>query len=189
MGIFGDFLEENYHTLKVVSSVPDDEKEQIRKSTKTWNNRRKHTVFADRAKLQSGQILWIDFGRAFEPEMAYTHPSLLLSYENKMCKVLPITSNTKRFKNAYHPEDNPTGDKLQYFVKAGECSLPKDSVILIEQLRTLSESRIIRIDDVNPIAQDIYGEITQILFEHLFPQFALQKGTVQMQASSTSSPT
>lgn len=169
---FKDYLNENYKTIKVIENEDDKHKEMYTKSVLTWNKRRTGVSFAQNNILKYNQIVFVDFGFAFVPEMAFGHPAILLRYDNRLCKVLPITSTSNKVRDAYHPSINPHGKKAYYLIPKGTCNLQKDSCALVKQLRTISESRILRVIDVNGLPKDMYSSIRQLALEDVFPDIA-----------------
>ncbi len=179
MSHFKDFLQNNYAAQKLVETENPKNQEFICNSTKSWTNRHTGTNFAERNKLNSNQILFADFGFCYTPELAYAHPGLLLKYDNRLCKILPITSNARIVGSAYHPVINPAGNKSYYLIPLGTCNLTRDSAIHVTQLRTISESRIISIIDEKGLSLSEYENIKLATFKDCFNDFYHKIGILE----------
>lgn len=177
MDWFVKSLEETYKLDKQVESSTEKDKRFMCQSLQSWNARHNGVPFLDRGQLKYNQILFIDFGFSYSPELAFSHPCLLLSYNNRLCSVLPITSSNRIVTNAYHPSINPAGNKAHYLLPVGTSLLSKPSAVYVKQFRTISESRIIKFIDKNGLPMDLYKDIRNSAFTNSFPdkQYALEK--------------
>jgi mRNA interferase MazF len=82
-----------------------------------------------------GELYWVRFDPAIGSEAAQTRPALVVSSNannNAMptLSVVPLTSSVKRL----YP--------FEVFLDASESSLPKDSKIQTQQIRTVSHERL-----------------------------------------------
>lgn len=168
MDNFEKYITENAKLLDNVYLSSDDEKDFISNSTRTWVNRRGGCPFSNSTSLSHNQILFVDFGMAFTPELGYAHPALLLRKIGRFCLVLPITSNSRTFRNAYHPTNNPGGDKNYYQVSSGTASLTCDCSVIVNQPKIISEARIIKFISLTGLTNDNYDEINNRCFELYF---------------------
>lgn len=94
---------------------------------------------------KKGEIYQFEFGRNYEPEMSYEHRGLVLGVRKKLLYVLPIYSYIeKKHTDVYHPDDFPDSKSDLYLLKAAEYDfLDHDSVLKINDLRTVSQKRIL----------------------------------------------
>ena len=166
---FVDYLKCCFDAEKLVEIFNVKDQKFACDAQKTWNNRHVGSLFINRAQLRYNQILFVEFGFGYSPELSYSHPCLLLSYDNKLCKVVPITSSNKIVNVAFHPVLNPSGNKAFFLLPTGTCGLSKPSALYIRQVRTISESRIIKIIDANGLPKDLYTEIRNLVFADIFP--------------------
>ena len=151
--------------LKEIYDSPN-EAEDIAKAIKAWSTRRKRTSCSITPK--KGEIIYVEFGLNYSGEMAYEHPAYVIKAKNSLCVVHPCTSNSSKVLTAYHPTDNPSGNKRMYKLKAGEGGLLKDTAILLNEIQTISYGRIIRTFSPTSLSNIIQDEIDKIDFAYYF---------------------
>lgn len=114
---------------------------QIVNSITRWtNSHKKHKLYTYKTK----DVYKIEFGLAYEPEMAFEHRGIVLGKKNNLYYVVPITTyNIKTYPNVYHPIDFPSGDIRFYLLKRDEYSdfLTHDSVVKCNDIKTVSYKR------------------------------------------------
>lgn len=176
---FQDYLKTCFDGEKLVESFDSKEQDFAYNAQRTWNSRHTGISFSSRNNLKYNQILFVEFGFGYSPELSYSHPCLLLSYNNKLCKVIPITSSNRVVSTAYHPASNPSGNKAYYLLPQGICELSKASALYVKQIRTISESRIIKIIDSNGLPASVYSEIRQFVFEDVFEDISYKYNKLQ----------
>ena len=169
---FINYLKSCFDTEKLVEGFNAKDQAFVANAQKTWNLRQHGMVFSNRALLKYNQILFVEFGFGYSPELSYSHPCLLLSYDNRICKVVPITSSSKVVSSAYHPTINPNGNKSYYLLPNGICALSKPSALHIRQIRSISESRIIKMIDPNGLPLETYKDIRAQVFKDVFADYS-----------------
>ena len=93
-------------------------------------------------KIEVGDICMIDWNINYNPELSYVHPCVIIEDINNMILVAPVSGQQEKIDIAYHPEDNPDGDKNYRKVKVCDGFL-KESVLFISEMKVISKSRII----------------------------------------------
>ena len=84
------------------------------------------------SRYRKWDVCWIQWGNNLKPEMSYKHMGIVFKVNNKMAYALPITSISQnpRLQDAYHPVDNPYGNKIFYRMNAADfIFLAHDSAI------------------------------------------------------------
>ena len=176
---FNDFLFYSYEGATIAKQETQKNQNFMAKSLERWTKRRNWYKFQNQNALRHNQIIFVEFGYSYSPELAYQHPALVLAKNNLFCKVLPITSNEDKFRLAYHPIENPNGQKTYYRLPKGLCNLEKDSVILINQIKTISCGRIISIIDTAGLPNDIYKEVRFLSLEDAFPGIGFKMASLE----------
>ena len=171
MNSFDGLLKEEYIFSKYAESRDPKEQNFFFYSEKTWNQRKSGLQFSEQSDLKSNQIIFVELGKSYSPELAYAHPCLLLNYNDRLCKILPITSSNSITSRAYHPVINPSGTKTYFLIPANTCALTKDSAVYVRQYKTISESRIIKYIDKNGLPIDMYKAIRDLAFKDCFDDF------------------
>lgn len=156
--------------------IKDDEIKKYSESDIYWANNKSKSIKSKNLKLKKGEVLQIEFGKNFEPELAYEHRGLILGINQKLIYVLPIcsyNSNNPQHVNAYHPIDNNNDiNNNFYLLKASEYNFIKhDSVLKLNDLRTISVLRIkYKYKDCYIDSNtDTFKEITKMCFKKYFP--------------------
>ena len=101
--------------------------------------------------ISGGDVCYIDFGMAYISEAGYQHFGLVLNVFNGKAFVIPMTSNSEAYRNAYDPKDNPEGMKHLYRLGYVE-GLYRESVLFLNDGKYINTARIIDIKghiDVN----------------------------------------
>ncbi len=138
-------------------------------SNTNWITRKNRTSFNHENDLAPRRIIFMDFGHRYSPELAYTHPALIIGKKNNFLLVLPISSSPSKVSVAYHPTINPNGNKKYYLLKSGEGGLTLDSVVILTEILTISYGRIISLYSLNGINQSDYINIRKMSFANTFP--------------------
>ena len=154
-------------------TLGSDEIDRFSKSDYRWaDNKRKS--FQTR-KIKKGEIYQFEFGKNFVPEMSYEHRGLVIGVNKKMLYVLPIFSyDPQKHPDVYHPVDNNTSKSDLYLLKKADHSfIQHDSVMKLNDIRTVSINRILyhqkdgRID----INSAEYKSIEELVLNKYFPSF------------------
>lgn len=121
--------------------------------------------------ISVGDILMLDFGLCYAPELSYGHPALVLEIWNSLMFVVPATSSASKLSQAYHPKDNPCGK--WYYRKVGAVDgFAHDCVLIINNAKIISKSSILspmgrltcNLQDQN----HLFREVKSTLLKHLF---------------------
>ncbi len=165
------FLKAISKTIDLVTSgrISDDEAARIGKSDYCWADGKVKKYYS--RTISKGDIYQFDFGKNLDPEMSYEHRGLVLGKVGQLVYVLPIYSYvTSKKNNLYDSVSNPKG--TLYFLSAANHSFLKhDSVMKLNDIRTVSTKRILfhqnngHID----INSDEYKEIELLTFSFYFP--------------------
>lgn len=59
--------------------------------------------------ISVGDIIMVDFGLCYAPELSYAHPALVLETWSNLIFVVPATSSSSKLALAFHPVDHPDG--------------------------------------------------------------------------------
>lgn len=140
---------------------------QINTAITKWTSSQKNITIPNYKK---GDVYKIEFGLAYEPELAYEHRGIIIGKRNNLYYVLPITTyNHKKHKNVYHPTLFPNGNKDYYLLKGTEYPglLDHDSVIKCYDLKTVSYKRFV--GKVGVIAEPYLRLITKCAYKNIFP--------------------
>lgn len=78
----------------------------ITNSLNRWQDKKTNL---SRQQVSVGDILMVDLGLHYAPELSYGHPALVLEEWKNLMFIVPATSSSSKLSQAYHPEDNPSG--------------------------------------------------------------------------------
>ncbi len=111
-----------------------------------------------RVKIHVGDICYIDFGPAYLNEAGFQHFGLILSMMNSKAFVVPMTSNSATYHQAYDPKAYPCGKK--HLMRLGRIEgMRKESVLFLNDCKYINTARII---DVKAHL-DVEGELFQAI--------------------------
>ena len=108
--------------------------------------------------IKRGNIYFARLDPAVGSEINKTRPILAISnninnqYSNTIT-IIPITSNTKTIRS------------FEVFIPIGEASLPKDSKVKCDQIRTIDSSRIL--SEIGSLSLEYIAEVEFALRKHL----------------------
>lgn len=120
-------------------------------------------------KCDAGTIVEIEYGLPYKTETPYRHSGLVIkSYDNKIL-VVPCTSHKDFLDKAYHPIDNPDGDKNYRKVGVKE-NFDHDCVLVLNDFKIVSKNRIISTcGQINMDTEEsVYHEIRDTIFHNVF---------------------
>lgn len=134
-------------------------------------------------KIEVGDICMIDWNINYNPELSYVHPCLVVEDINNMILVVPVSGQQEKIDIAYHPDDNPEGDKNYRKVKVTDGFL-KESVLFISEMKVISKSRIInKIGKLNYKLLDesgLFREIRWTMISTYFPyEYSILRNTIE----------
>jgi hypothetical protein len=113
----------------------------------------------------AGDIIMAEFGESFNKEVGAEHPAIVMSVYYGKIFVIPMTSNTTTFDNAYDAVRNPTGRKNLMPIKFN-C-LEKQSTLFLNDAKYISNARIIailgHISSTSREYKDIKDRLNEIL--------------------------
>lgn len=114
-------------------------------------------------QVKQGDICYTDFGQGYLYECAFQHFGLVLSIYGSKALLVPMTSNTLQYRNAYDPNDNPSGRK--HLMRIGLIpGMRKHSVLFLNDLKYVNTARVIDIMGRIDPGSDLFIEIqTRIL--------------------------
>lgn len=122
-------------------------------------------------KCSPGTIVEVEFGLSYKTETPYRHSALVIKeYQNKIL-VIPSTSRKEFLEIAFHPIDNPGGDKD--FRKVGKSdNFDHDCVLVLNDFKMISKNRIISTcGQVNMDSDDcLCNEVRQALLNNVFEE-------------------
>lgn len=154
-------------------------------SMQNWLNKKE--IQSAPTNVEVGQIWFADLGSNYKPETSYSHPVLVLEVIGSMVLIVPSTTNSSKLTTAYHPADNPSGNKFYRKVKradgfASDCSLVLTNVRAISQGRLLSFKNKIATDSTS-----LFTEVKSTCFELCFPKQKIELVKSQQKISELES--
>lgn len=161
--------------IELVKNFTEDELAFIIISLQNWITRKENIKYFEKngnCKVDIGEIFFADLGIGYKPEIAYTHPVIILEKIKNYVLVVPTTTSEKTVISAYHPIDNPEGDKRYRKIKRGE-GVERDCAVILTNVTTISQGRLIsRKGKLNNINEDnsIFNEIKTRTFYYCFPK-------------------
>ena len=130
-------------------------------------------------KIYVGEIYQFEFGKNFIPEMSYEHRGLVIGVAKRLLYVLPIhsfDSNNAGHLKAYGYNGNTNKKSKLYFLnKKDHTFLAHDSVLKLDDLRTVSIKRI-KYKHKGKLDKNsgTYKEILKIVFGNCFPEYSYE---------------
>ncbi len=153
-----------------------DEISRFSKSDIFWATKKKAPLAS--RKIIKGDVYQFEFGKNFIPEMSYEHRGLVIGVAGKLLYVLPICSYNASIQDhvsAYHPIDNINPKSNFYLLKDTEFPFLKhNSVLKLNDLKTLSVNRIMFQQGNISIASQTYVDIEKMAFGKCFPNFSFE---------------
>ena len=118
-----------------------------------------------------GTIIEAEFGLTYKTETPYRHSALVIKeYPNKVI-VIPSTSKSDYWDNAFHPLSNPNGNK-EYFRVTTTDGFDHNCVLVMNDLKTISKNRIISTcGRMDALSEDcVYKQIRKLLLNDIFSE-------------------
>ena len=142
-----EFINLDENIIDMHRNLMQDESANFILSMQNWITRRTYTTCHD--LIDIGDIFYTDLGINYMPEFSYHHPVIVLEKVGTMVLVVPVSTSNDNIKNAYHPIDNPTGDKRMrkvYGMDKGDQSdgFEKTCAVLLTDIKTISKGRLIK---------------------------------------------
>ncbi|MBR3693489.1 MAG: hypothetical protein IKL88_03085 [Erysipelotrichales bacterium] len=117
--------------------------------------------------VEIGDICFIEFGRAFVYEVGYQHFGLVVSKCNGKALVIPMTSNTNTYEQAYDEVDNPHGKK--HLIRIGQIpGLHRPSVLFLNDAKYINTARIISVKAHIASDSELFKNIMRRMLECIF---------------------
>ena len=122
-------------------------------------------------RIQVGDICYIDFGQAYLNEAGFQHFGLILNIFNGKAFVVPMTSNSSTYAQAYDEKTNPYGKK--HLMRIGLIKgLNRESVLFLNDCKYINTARIIdvkaRIHQDSPLFEKIRERVMSCLIDANF---------------------
>ena len=119
-----------------------------------------------RVKIRIGDICYIDFGPAYVNEAGFQHFGLVLSMMNSKAFVVPMTSNSATYKQAYDAYDYPLGKR--HLMRLGLIhGMNKESALFLNDCKYINTARIIDVKAHLDPEEDLFKSIKQRVLECL----------------------
>ena len=167
-----DVLANYLYMMSNLNADVDDwsasEMAMITNSLNRWQDKK---TLLNRQQISVGDILMIDLGLRYAPELSYGHPAVVLEEWKNLMFVVPVTSSSSKLAQAYHPTDNPAG-KWYYRKVSVSDGFAHDCVLIINNAKIISKSSILSpMGKLTCDLQDetqLFREVKSTLLEHLF---------------------
>lgn len=126
------------------------------------------------SNFKKGDVLLLEFGKNIKPELSFIHMGIVINAKGKYLYVLPITTysvNNPGHRHAYHPLKNNNNYCKEFaLMEKSEFSfLDHDSVLKLNDLRTISTKRFIRNIAYIDTHSDFYKNILNLSFSQIYP--------------------
>jgi len=157
-------------------------------SIENWMRRKQDMVYrgSGSSSVGIGEVFYADLGINYKPEVGHPHPVVILEEIGNMVLVVPVTTSTDVVNNAYHPVDNPTGNKYARKVNRAD-GFGRTSAVILSNMRTISKGRLLdrkgaltNINDPN----SLFAEIKEKCFEFGFPKHHINIVRLKSQVGS-----
>ncbi len=167
-----DVLANYLYMMSNLNADVDDwsasEMAMITNSLNRWQDKK---TLLNRQQISVGDILMVDLGLCYAPELSYGHPAVVLEEWKNLMFIVPVTSSSSKLAQAYHPTDNPSGK--WYYRKVGVSDgFSHDCVLIINNAKIISKSSILSpMGKLTCDLQDetqLFREVKNNLLEHLF---------------------
>lgn len=125
-----------------------------------------------RITIELGNIYYIDYGKTFCGELSYFHYGLCIGKRDGKILIVPMRSGHDVFDKAYHPTNNPMGNR-KYRQALTQEGFAKNSVLLINDTKYISAGRIDKKSNMinNETLESIQLQVFQVEFPNLFMDF------------------
>jgi len=132
-------------------------------SDNNWLMNREKTLYD--VKITSGMLLAVDFGKSYGGECGYIHTALCLDITGNKVFVVPMTTVVSVVNSAYHPIDNPSGNRSLWLGRI-EDGFTEKSALNLRDAKYVSIGRII--GDFSCVDDNITSEIKMCVMKALF---------------------
>ncbi len=142
-------------------------------SLNRWQYKKIQLNQLNHSEVAAGDIVMVDLGLCYTPELSYGHPALVLEAWAGLIFIVPATSSPSGLEQAYHPTDNPSG---RWYYRKVEVSdgFSHDCVLILNNAKIISKfsilSRVGRLTCNLSAEGQLFREIKNTLLEHLFPK-------------------
>lgn len=173
-----NFIALTSNMMEITQKLTQEELSNFILSLQNYILHKDHTKCYE--KPQIGDIFYTDLGNCYKPEIAYPHPTILLSEVSNMFLIVPISTATETLKIAYHPIDNPKGSK-KYRKVGEEDGFDHNCVVMLANFRTISKGRLIKKKgslDINS-KESLFNEIKSRVIKLAFPQSFIEYSKIK----------
>ena len=161
-----EFLNLEVNSVEEIRKMRQDESANFIMSLQNWFLRRNFT--STKICISIGDIFYADLGINYKPEFSYHHPVVILEKIGGMYLVVPVSTTPDNIKNAFHPIDNPDGNKMMRKVYGNDMGDKSDGFEKIFQPGNTFQSNrflIIRFGNI-PYANGILCYLIYIVLSH-----------------------
>lgn len=171
-----EFLNLEVNSIEEIRKMRQDESANFIMSLQNWFLRRNFT--STKICISIGDIFYADLGINYKPEFSYHHPVVILEKIGGMYLVVPVSTTPDNIKNAFHPIDNPDGNKMMRKVYGNDMGdksdgFEKTGAILLSDIKVISAGRLIskkgKLKNIN-LQDSLFKEIKNTLFKLAFPK-------------------
>ncbi len=143
-------------------------------SEANWILRRKCSSSEDVGIVVApGDVVFLDYGQAYLNEMGYQHFGLIMSICRRKALIIPMTSNSQHYRNAYDERMNPEGKR--HLMRLGKLpGMNRQSVLYLNDMKYINTARIIRVIAHLDTESELYGQIRQRMTEIMFSYDVVQ---------------
>ena len=141
-----EFLNLEVNSIEEIRKMRQDESANFIMSLQNWFLRRNFT--STKICISISDIFYADLGINYKPEFSYHHPVVILEKIGGMYLVVPVSTTPDNKKNAFHPTDNPDGNKMMRKVYGNDMGdksdgFEKTGAILLSDIKVISAGRLI----------------------------------------------
>lgn len=141
-----EFLNLEVNSVEEIRKMRQDESANFIMSLQNWFLRRNFT--STKICISIGDIFYADLEINYKPEFSYHHPVVILEKIGGMYLVVPVSTTPDNIKNAFHPIDNPDGNKMMRKVYGNDMGdksdgFEKTGAILLSDIKVISAGRLI----------------------------------------------
>ena len=171
-----EFLNLEVNSIEEIRKMRQDESANFIMSLQNWFLRRNFT--STKICISISDIFYADLGINYKPEFSYHHPVVILEKIGGMYLVVPVSTTPDNIKNAFHPTDNPDGNKMMRKVYGNDMGdksdgFEKTGAILLSDIKVISAGRLIskkgKLKNIN-LQDSLFKEIKNTIFKLAFPK-------------------
>lgn len=105
-------------------------------------------------RIRVGDICYIDYGMSYLNEAGFQHFGIIMKLVNGKAIVIPMTSNTKTYKEALRANGR------NHLMPIGKVNgMNRDSVLFLNDVRSINTARIIDVKAHIPLGSELFQNI------------------------------